>query len=89
MGKVMEKIPDTLDSCSQHSLAQWFRTNFPQKCLSAIGTLVRVIDTLEHNYTHIEWLKKVQVAGATQPSDIKFNRSIGTKILLCLNGNPY
>lgn len=30
MGKVMEKIPDTLDSCSQHKLAKWFRNNFPQ-----------------------------------------------------------
>ena len=58
MGKVVEKIPDTLDSCSQHSLAKWVRTNFPPECLSAIGKLVRVIDTLEHNYTHIEWLKK-------------------------------
>ena len=58
MGKVVQKIPDTLDSCSQHKMAKWVRTNFPAECLSAIGTLVRELATLERNYTHIEWLKK-------------------------------
>ena len=41
MGKVVEKIPETLDSCSQHSMAKWFRNNFPEECLGAIGGLVR------------------------------------------------
>ena len=58
MGKVLEKIPDTLDSCSQHAMANWVRSNLPHECLSAVGTLVRELATLEHNYTHIEWLRK-------------------------------
>ena len=58
MGKVIEKVPETLDSCSQPKMAKWVRTNFPKECLDAVGTLIREIDTLEHNYTHIEWLKK-------------------------------
>ena len=58
MGKVIEKLPETLDSCSQHSLAKWVRNNFPAECLNSIGGLVRELATIEHNYTHLEWLKK-------------------------------
>lgn len=58
MGTVIQKIPETLDSCSQHSLAKWVRNNFPEECLGAIGALVREIATLEHNYSHLEWLRK-------------------------------
>ena len=58
MGKVVEKLPDTLDSCSQHKFASWVRNNYPEECLSAIGGFVRELATIEHNYTHIEWLKK-------------------------------
>jgi hypothetical protein len=57
-GKVVQKIPDTMDSCSQHDIAKWFRTMFPQECLSAMGALVRELAQLEHNYTHVEWMKK-------------------------------
>lgn len=29
-GKVMKKLPDTLDSCNQHSLATLIRNNLPE-----------------------------------------------------------
>ena len=58
MGKVVQKLPDTLDTCSQHKMANLIRNNFPDKCLTAIGGLVRILATLEHNYTHWEWLSK-------------------------------
>lgn len=57
MGKVVEKLPDTLDSCSQHKLANLIRYNLPSECLTAIGGVVRELATLEHNYTHWEWLR--------------------------------
>ncbi len=53
MGLVMKKLPDTLDSCSQHSLANLVRKNLPDECLGAIGALVRELATIEHNYTHL------------------------------------
>jgi hypothetical protein len=58
MGKVVKALPDSLDACSQHSWAQLVRNNFPDECLGAIGALVREVVTLEHNYSHLEWLKK-------------------------------
>ena len=58
MGKVILKLPDTLDSCSQDKIAQMIRDYLPDNCLTAIGKVVRVLDTLEHNYTHWEWLSK-------------------------------
>lgn len=57
MGKVMKQLPEALDSCSQHTFARLIRRNFPDECLSAIGGLVREAATLEHNYSHLEWLK--------------------------------
>lgn len=58
MGKVVEKIPDTLDNCNQHAIAKTIRFDFPEECLGAIGTFVRELAILEHNYSHLEWLKK-------------------------------
>jgi hypothetical protein len=34
------------------------RTNFPEECLKAIGGLVRETVTIEHHYTHFEWIEK-------------------------------
>jgi hypothetical protein len=58
MGFLIQKLPSTLDSCGQHKLAEVIRRDFQPECLSAIGALVRELATLEHNYTHVEWLKK-------------------------------
>ena len=58
MGKVIKKLPDTLDSCNQHAIANRIRLDFPDECLSALGGFVRALATLEHNYSHLEWLKK-------------------------------
>ncbi len=58
MGKVMKQLPLALDSCSQHTFANIIRNNFPDECLSAIGAFVREIAKIEHNYTHLEWLKE-------------------------------
>jgi hypothetical protein len=30
MGKVIKQLPDTLDSCSQHTFAKLIRNNFPE-----------------------------------------------------------
>jgi hypothetical protein len=57
MGKVVEKLPEALDSCNQHQIAKFIRYNFPDECLGAIGGVVRELATLEHNYSHLEWLK--------------------------------
>lgn len=53
IGKVIKKIPDTLDTCSQDHVADWVRLIFPDECLTAAGALVRELATLEHNYTHL------------------------------------
>lgn len=57
MGKVIKALPDALDSCSQHTFAKIIRNSFPDECLKAIGTFVREAAKIEHNYTHLEWLK--------------------------------
>lgn len=41
VGKIVEKIPETLDSCNQHNIAKFIRYNFPEECLGALGGLVR------------------------------------------------
>lgn len=56
LGKIVQKLPDTLDSCNQHQLAKFIRYNFPAECLSAIGGFAREVATIEHNYSHIDWL---------------------------------
>ena len=53
MGKIIKKLPDTLDSCNQHSLANKIRFEFPDECLGAIGGFARAIASLEHNYSHL------------------------------------
>ena len=58
MGKVIKQLPSALDSCNQHGLAKFIKNAFPDECLGAIGGLVREIAVLEHNYSHLEWLKK-------------------------------
>jgi hypothetical protein len=58
MGKVVAQLPLALDSCSQHSLANLVRKNFPEECVKAIGGLVREGAVMEHHYTHLEWLQK-------------------------------
>lgn len=58
MGKVVKQIPLFLDSCDQVDLANRVRANFPDECLKAIGALVRETASLEHHYTHFEWLEK-------------------------------
>lgn len=58
MGKIVEQLPVALDSCNQQKLANMIRLNFPEECLKAIGGLIRETSTLEHHYTHFEWLEK-------------------------------
>lgn len=56
VGKIVQKLPETLDSCNQHKLATLIRYNFPEECLSALGAFARELATIEHNYSHLEWL---------------------------------
>jgi hypothetical protein len=58
LGKLVEQLPLFLDGCSQTKLAQFVRFNFPEECVDALGGIVREIVTIEHHYTHIEWLQK-------------------------------
>lgn len=46
IGKIVQKLPDTLDSCNQHQLAKFIRYNFPAECLSAIGGFAREVATI-------------------------------------------
>lgn len=56
-GKLIDKLPDTLDACNQKHLAELVRKNFPQECVTSLGLFVRELVEIEHHYTHLEWLK--------------------------------
>jgi hypothetical protein len=54
----LEDLPDTLDACGDHTLADKVRKDFPAACLSSFDDLGKELLVFEHNYDHLEWLVK-------------------------------
>lgn len=56
--KLISELPDTLDTCGDHTMADKIRKDFPPECLRAFSSLAKELVLVEHNFDHLEWLAK-------------------------------
>jgi hypothetical protein len=54
----LEDLPDTLDACGDHALAEKIRKDFPAACLRSFEDLAKELVVFEHNFDHWEWLAR-------------------------------
>ena len=51
--KFLDDVPNTLDTCGDHALADKIRKEFPAACLISLDKLAKEISKIEHNFDHL------------------------------------
>lgn len=54
----LDQLPDTLDVCGDHTLANKIRNDFPAACLTSFDNLAKELVLFQHNFEHWEWVAK-------------------------------
>ena len=55
---LLDDLPDTLDACGDHAMAQKIRKDFPAACLKSFEDLGKELAVFEHNFDHWEWIAR-------------------------------